>query len=277
MYKIITTLIISSLTLITSAHAARISAVKDRRVLIMAEGEKYSVGQQLPLRDSSGKLKAIVQVRQVKGDRVIAVVVKGRADKNLAVGTASSSSAGSKSARRSGGAKKGAWGILGGLSQNQMNAKTTQGTVNMTGSSFNLNGMYQMNLSRTVNARLLAGYESMSASGSNPAVPCGSGTCSADIGYLGFQGLVKYNFLMRDKFDMWVGGGLGFLLAMNKKSNILDPDKISTNQTVSAVLGLDWRLKQSFIPMQLEYSIFPDASGSAATRIVIRAGYGWEF
>lgn len=277
MYKFIATLIIASFSLMTTAHAARVAAVKDRRVLIMAEGESYSVGQRLPLRDSTGKLRAIVQVRQIKGDRVTAVVVKGKAHKSLTVGPAAGSGSGSSVASRKGGSKKGAWGIMAGFSQNQMKAKTLNGDVSMTGSSFNFSGLYQINLSQRINARLLGGYESLSASGSPPNVNIACNPCKTDIGYIGFQGLIKYNFMMRDSFDLWAGGGLGFLLAMSKNSNIMDVNKISTNQTIIGVIGMDWRLQKAFIPVHLEYAIFPDASGSAASQMILRAGYGWEF
>lgn len=281
MTKLIASLIITSVVFSFSAQAARIAAVKDKRVLIMAEGESYSVGQRIPLRDSSGKLRAVVQIAQIKDQRIIAQVVKGRADKNLLVGSASAASSNSASGRASSkGKKHGAFGIMAGFSQNKMAAKTNLGDVSMSGTSFNLAGFYQINLSEKVNARLLGGYETLSASGTTANGTCPNSTppCTTDISYIGFQGLLKYNMMMRPSFDFWIGGGLGFLFAIAKSSNILDTSKVSTNQTITGVIGLDWKLSNNrFVPLQFDYSMFPDSSGSAASQMILRAGYGWEF
>jgi hypothetical protein len=139
--------------------------------------------------------------------------------------------------------------------------------------------MYNMTVDGAFGARLLVGYETLVAKGDAPTATCtGSTSCEVDISYLGIEALAKYAFVQGSSMDVWVGAGLGFLLAMSKSSNILDTGKISTNQTIVGALGLDYKLSPtSFIPIQFDYAVYPDNATSSATQMILRFGYGFAF
>lgn len=261
------------------ADAAKIVSIKNGKALLDLEGEASATGSLWLARDASGKKKAILEISQTKQGRAIAVVKKGNLQPGYSLermpqaGAGSTASSGSSSSARgasdSMGAEKTRIGFLGGYSMNSMTAKPASGSIALTGSSFNLVGFYQMQLDNKVFVKLLAGYETLSASNE---------TYNVDLGYLGFTAQIEYKFYQGQTWDFWGGGGLGFLYAMNKSSNILDTAKISINQTIVGVIGADYRLsKTTFIPLQLSYSIFPDNSSSSATQIVFRGGWGKDF
>ena len=165
-----------------------------------------------------------------------------------------------------------------GMVNSSMTAKTTAGSVTMKGSSFDLLGYYQTYLDKNINVRLFGGYQTLNVSGSGSVTCNGSSNCTADLSYLGLGALIRYSFYRTQTMEFSVGGGLGFLFAMNKSSNILDTSKITTNQTVVGSLGLDYHLsRKNYIPVQLDYALFPDNNTSSATQLAIRAGYGWSF
>lgn len=261
------------------ADAAKILSIKNGKALIDLEGEASAPGSLWVARDGAGKRRAIIEITQVKQGRAIAVIKKGNLGAGFSLermqkpGSSSSSMAASSSdsgsSRGSTGSDKSRIGFLAGYSMNSMTAKPASGSIGLTGSSFSFVGFYQMQLDEKVYVKILAGYETLSASNE---------TYNVDLGYLGITGQVEYKFYQGQSFDFWAGGGLGFLYAMNKSSNILDTAKISINQTIVGALGMDYRLGGgSFIPVQLSYSMFPDNSSSSATQIIIRGGWGRDF
>jgi hypothetical protein len=260
------------------AEAAKIVSIKNGKALLDLEGEASPAGSLWLARDASGKKKAILEVSQTKQGRAIAVVKKGNLQPGYSLermpqagsnAAASADGSTSGSGGNTAGADKTRIGFLGGYSMNSMTAKPASGSIALTGSSFNLVGFYQMQLDTKIFVKLLAGYETLSASNE---------TYNVDLGYLGFTAQIEYKFYQGQNWDFWGGGGLGFLYAINKSSNILDTAKISINQTVVAVIGTDYRLsKTTFIPLQLSYQIFPDNASSSATQIIFRGGWGRDF
>ena len=263
----------------TPAFAIKILQVKNNKVLMDSEGASLNVGDKIMGRDANGKARALIEVTQVKGARALGTVLKGKASNDLALNTHTPSSGGSSD---SGGgrpsANKSSGGIMLGYSMNSMNVKPSGSTsISLTGSSFALSGMYQMTVDGGFGARILAGYETLVAKGDSSTATCGT-SCDVDLSYLGIEALGKYAFGPASGTQVWVGAGLGFLIAMSKSSNILDTSKISTNQTIVAALGMDWRLSPTtFIPLQFDYAIYPDNATSSATQMILRAGYGFSF
>ncbi len=257
------------------ANAAKILSIKNGKALIDLQGEASAPGSLWIARDTAGKRKAVLEITQTKQGRAIAVIRKCSLDASHSLERYQKTSGGSTStstASADGGSSssdKARIGFLAGYSMNSMTAKPASGSIALTGSSFNLVGFYQMQMSDSVFVKLLAGYETLSASNE---------TYNVDLGYLGFTAQIEYKFYQGNSFDFWAGGGLGFLYAMNKSSNILDTAKISINQTIVGVVGMDYRLsKTSFIPLQLSYSLYPDNSSSSATQIIFRGGWGKDF
>jgi hypothetical protein len=255
------------------AEAAKIVSIKNGKALLDLEGEDSPTGSMWMARDANGKKKAILEITQTKQGRAIAVVRKGTLEQGYTLektkGPSAAASTSAASSDSGSGSDKSRIGFLGGYSMNSMTAKPAGGSRTLAGSSFNLVGFYQMQLDRKIYVKLLAGYETLSVSDAQYNV---------DLGYLGFTAQVEYKFYQGQSWDFWGGGGLGFLYAISKSSNILDTAKISINQTIVGAIGADYRLSNtSFIPLQLSYSIFPDNSNSSATQIIFRGGWGRDF
>ncbi len=254
-----------------SAEAAKFISIKNNKALIDLEDENLSVGTMLMARDAAGKRKAVLEIQQIKGGRAIAVLKKGAVQQSYSLEVYGSPSAGSTAAVSGGRSKigKSTVGVLAGYAMNTMTVKFSSSTAELSGSSFNLSGFYRRELDDKIFVRGLAGYETLAAK--NDAY-------NVEIAYLGLQAQIEYQFIRTSKFDFWAGGGLGFLYAMSKQSNVLDTSKISTNQTLIGLLGMNYRLNnESSIPVQFSYSIFPDNQTSSASQMILRAGYAWEF
>lgn len=261
----------------STSYAISVINMKSDRVLIDLEGESLGVGDRLGARDTSGKARALLEIKQVKGNRAIAVVTRGRMDMGYAVsalntGRSAGRAQSPSSSKRSG---KNKWGVLAGYAMSNMNVKmpTTGSTASLSGSSFNFGGMYQMHLDGNISVRIVGGLETLNVKGDTS-----TGSHKVDISYLGGEALVQYSFLRRQSMDVWAGAGLGFLFAMSKSSDILDESKITTNQTIVGSLGVDYKLKgRAFIPIQFDYAIFPDNSSTSANQMILRVGYGMSF
>lgn len=277
MKKIFLSLLVACLS--TPAFAIKVLTIKNNRILLNSEGETLNVGDKFIARDGDGKAKAIFEINQVKNERALGTVLKGRMATDLSIApyapTTSSGAGGRKAV-----ANKSSIGFMAGYAMNSMTVKPNgSSSISLSGTSFNLSGMYQMTVDGGFGARILAGYETLVAKGDSAAAACSSSTsCEVDISYLGLEALGKYAFGASTGSQFWVGAGLGFLVAMSKSSNILDTSKISTNQTIVGALGYDWRLSPTtFIPLQFDYAIYPDNATSSATQMILRAGYGFAF
>lgn len=278
MKTLITSLILLSFS--NSVYAAKITTVKQGKGLVDLEGDSAESGDRFFAVDSNGKKKALVEVKQVKGGKAIVAVVKGNivAGYSMTATGKGGGSGGSGGGKSLAGSNRASWGLTVGMINSSMTAKTTAGSVTMTGSSFDLLGYYQTYLDKNINVRIFGGYQTMKVAGSGSVSCNGSTNCTADLSYLGLGALVRYSFYRTQSMEFSVGGGLGFLFAMSKSSNILDTSKITTNQTVIGSLGMDYHLsRKNYIPVQLDYAMFPDNNTSSATQMAIRAGYGWSF
>ncbi|MFM6928712.1 MAG: hypothetical protein ACKOX6_09615, partial [Bdellovibrio sp.] len=257
------TLIASLITLAISstALAAKITVVKQGKGLVDLEGDPAEIGDRFFAVDSSGKKKALVEVKQVKNGKAVINVVKG----NIAAGYSMTPSAGKSggNADRSHGkslasSNHSSWGMTVGFVNSSMTAKTTAGSVTMTGTSFDLLGYYQTYLDKNISVKAFGGYQTLNVAGSGSVTCNGSTNCTANLSYLGLGALVRYSFYRTQTMEFSAGGGLGFLFAMSKSSNILDTGKITTNQTVIGSLGLDYHLgRKNYIPVQFDYAFFP--------------------
>ncbi|WP_413575049.1 hypothetical protein ACLVWU_12380 [Bdellovibrio sp. HCB290] len=284
MKTLATTLILLCLSL--TANAAKVLKVSGGKALIDLEGDTALVGDQYFSIDSSGKKRGLIQVSKVQGGRAIATVSKGSAAAGQSLqryqGRMSADPGQVNNARATSGGK-GAWGIMGGMANSSMDVKSSSSSMTMTGSSFNVNGFYQTYLDKNISVKALVGYESLTVSGKAPSGfsggTCIAGSnCTAELGYLGLNALIRYSLFRTSSLEFTVGGGLGFLFAMQKSSNVLDTSKITTNQTIVGSLGVDWHLdRRTFVPIQFDYAMFPDNNTSSATQMILRAGYGWNF
>ncbi|WP_373997757.1 hypothetical protein [Bdellovibrio bacteriovorus] len=274
---IITALLLTAF--VSPAYAIRTLSVKRDRVLLDLEGESVQAGEKLGARDGDGKARALLEIKQVKNNRAVAAILKGSMSPDFSIEKLSRGAKSSQTASRAPKSQS-AWGLTAGYAMNTMTVKPTgTSSISLSGNSFNLSGFYQMQLDGNISARILGGYESLQASGTSSAASCtGSSDCKVEIGYLGVEALVRYTFLKTKTMEFNAAAGLGFLFAMNKSSNVLDTSKISTNQTIVVSAGMDYHLnRNNFIPVQLDYAMYPDNNTSSAKQIILRAGYGFNF
>jgi len=292
------------LILTLPSWAATVKAVKGSRVLVQLEGASSSTGEEYFLIDpSTTKRRAIIRIRQIKGDQAIAEVLKGTAQSGFTLQAKARSNVKGSSPRtrkadptfanpvedtivtNSGRfplVAKNSYGVLGSYLSHSMNAKFIASpgrtaSSSLSGSGFGVGGFYDHTLTDKLMGRAHASYEQFNAQGSTPLADCdGSTTCDVKINYLSVYGLAKYQ-LTSSKYRMWAGGGVGFLLAMSKSSTVLNASEISTNQVFTAAFGTDiYYSSKNYIPVSLEYNLFPASSTVSASSVVLRAGWAWN-
>lgn len=265
------------------------------------------VGDQLLAVDATGKRRALLQVRQVRGQRAIADITRGQTEvgHQLQARAArptqmsrpvqpsdekSEASDDSLTARQrllQQRRKNGpAWGLTANLHQTTMDVEFRVAPTNrvasasMSGSSFGLGGFYDHPLTPEFQIRAFSGLEQVKAAGSTENTDCGNGTtrdCNFDVNYLSVGAQARYLFGEGDT-KFWIGGGGAFFLAMSKSSNVLDTSQISTNQVYFLSGGVDIGItRDSFIPLSLDYGMFPPSDTVKAGLITMKVGYGWSF
>lgn len=292
------------LALTSQTLAATIAGVKGQKVLINLEGDSVEVGDEFFLIDpAKEKRTAIVRITQVKGGKALGELLRGKAEKGhtLRAKAASPMSADytpSVSEDRSspmslaGGDNflrvlKNSWGVTGSYITTSMDATVTYtipviGTrdttsASMSGSGFGAGGFYDYVLTPSLVGRAYAGLEQFNAAGSASKAGCaGSTNCDAKINYLSMYGILKW-YPLQDKYRVWAGGGMGYLLALSKSSTALNESKISANQVFTAAVGIDiQRDRMNYIPVSLEYNLFPSTEAVKASMILIKAGWAWN-
>jgi hypothetical protein len=287
-----------ALSLTPSVWAATVSQVKGNKLIIDLEGESAAPGTEFFLINSAGKRIGLATIRQIKGNRALGDITKGRAKagdkaqlRSSAGSTAVKSNSGSESStNRSKSRKKPqhTGGLLLGYSMNSMalsaqskNTVTNKEDVKLTGSAFSVKGFYDYALTPEFTVRGALGLEGFNTKGNTSTYRiCENDTsleCTVAYNYLALEGTAQYNF-MTGSSRAWVGLGYSFLVAMTKKQNIPNLSESSTNQMILIAAGTDISLgPTSFIPLSVDYGMFPGSSNVSASSISARFGYGLAF
>lgn len=277
-----------------ASMAASVTQVKGNKLMIQLDGLQVSQGNELYVLNEDGKKIGLVQVRQVKGDRALAEITKGRAVPGApmqlkgAGSSASSTESSSSSSKSTNHARKGkhVGGIIAGYSMDSMSLTVqynsgTKEDANLKDSGYSVKAFYDYPVSPAFTIRLASGLEMFNAKGTTNAKICENGTsnsCEVAFNYLAMEGSAHYN-ITEGSFKMWAGLGYSFLFAVSKKNNIpnLSSDS-STNQMILLSAGADiWTGKTAFFPIAIEYGMFPGSSNVKADGIFLRAGYGFTF
>lgn len=291
MKKILTIFAMASLFASISI-AASVQQVKGKRTLINLDTTMANTGDEFFTVDAAGKRRAIIKIRQIKGGRATADVLRGRPQVGHTLTPRTAPSASAKrstptqkksSSSKSATSSQPGWGAMASVFMNSMSAKfiasgNRQVSVDMKGNSFGATGLYDYRLSPNFSIRAIAGYEQYQLSGSTPLSDCeASTTCVVNIDYLSGYGIARYNFTL-DPSRIWVGGGIGLLYAMSKASNVLNTSQITSNMMYVAAAGADIKMgAQSFLPIQVDYGMFQGSDSVKASSIVLRAGWGYYF
>jgi hypothetical protein len=285
---------VSLLFLSNLALAAQISAVKNNKVMLALEGESASPGAEFFAINPQGKKVAIIRISQVKGDRAVGEIVKGSAKQGYTLqaksggATAPTSSAGTEDSsyydkKLSQKIHNGnSYGILGGYLMNTMSISYVDAIkTSMTGTGFGATGFYDYALSPTLVARGMVGLEQYIAKGSNtataPATTDCTTNCNINLTYLSMYGTGRWNF-MQGNYKSWIGGGIGYLYPMSKSSTAFpNSSQLQANQIFTVSAGTDIRLNnKTYVPVSVEYGIFPASPTVTASIIYFRAGYAWN-
>lgn len=281
--------------------AASVSAVKGQKVLINLDGDATEVGEEFYLiNPSSQKRSAIIRIKQVKGNKALGEIVRGKAADGFTLQakapSAMSADVAPQASEETSPAPtnatgylrvlKDSWGVLGGYMMNTMDADITyrdsfgisqKASASMSGSGFGFGGFYDYALNNSLVGRGYAAMEQFNVTGSTTEAACNSSTtCDAKINYLSLYGLLKW-YPIQTKYRVWLGGGMGYLLALSKSSTALNESEISTNQVFTFGGGLDWQMdRKNYIPVSIEYNMFPASDTVKASMIVIKAGWAWN-
>lgn len=271
-----------------SAWPSSVVKLKGDRILIALDGEQpIAVGQTYFTVDTGGKKRSLVKIVAVKDNRAVAQILKGKSAEGHVIVAASQN--GQQKAAMAAAEDEGRisskdlsrYGIVISYLMNNMSAVYNSGasTTNMKGFGVGALGYHDFEMSDRSDIRISVGLEQFQVAEEKTDLSCAGGTsntCNALITYLSSYGL--YKFILSDKATkFWIGGGGGFLLALSKSSTVLNSAQITTNYVYTVSGGVDFAMKQGqYLPVILEYSMFPSANSINANYIAVRVGWGWR-
>ncbi len=266
-----------------------VSKVGKSEVLFSLEGNVVENDQEFFIVDGSGKKKALVKVTKFNSKQAIAKVLKGKVEDvkvGMKVAERSPANIGETTMAQPSNNKllksKNSWGAMGSLMMNSMNAKFsyngTNQTASMSGSGFGALGYYDYTINKDLQFRASGGIEQFSAKQQKDSAVCQKGSsteCNVNISYLSYYGLRRYN-VTKSKTRIWLGAGMGYLMAMSKSSTVLDTSLITSNQVLTLAMGMDMGLASNqIVPLSVEYSLFPSSSTVSASFISFKVGFGF--
>lgn len=277
-----------SLFILSDADAARIKSVKGKRVIVDSQGDNLKAGDYFYVMSASGKKKGIIKIRKVKGKAALGLLGRGKAKKgdDLVARNRSKRKKGQVLARTgtpdTGGPSGSYWGVMLGTSSNSSDIKLIDSGGNFVkditadGSGISAKAFFDYPLLPWLWFRGLAGLEQFNVEGESNAV-CTNSTCDTEITYLttDFWGRIPFG---GESFKMWVGGGFNLLFPMSKSAGALDEGSITNTSIIGLGGGFDYFMsRSSFIPVSIEYGLYPSSDQVSANAIFIRAGYGMSW
>ena len=265
-------------------NAATVKKIKGTKALLSLEGTDAKVDDQFFTVNAAGKKRSLIQITSLKGDQAVANVVKGIPEVGqtlLAVASASpkkSKALGQKKSSKASSASSSLkhMGLLGSYLMNKMAVNFTVGGINystaMTGTGFGLLGYYDYDYTNAFQLRASGGIEQFQVAESCTVLAA----CNVNITYLSGYGIAKYNFI-NGATKVWAGGGLGLLYALSKASTVLDTALITSTYTITLSAGADFDMGGgAYLPVVLDYSMFPSSASVTASYIALRVGWGWR-
>jgi len=283
-----------------NSFSQTIKSVKDKKGLV-TEATGLEIDQEYFAVDTeTNKRTALVKVTQVKNDRAIVEIVKGKMSagqklverkKTTAKKTKNQNSSKPADAKSISSNWK---GVMLGFTQSTM-AFTAQDTaatpatsadVSLKGSSIHLRGFYDYTFNNLFFGRFGVGYESIAVKGpaiatSSGASVCNNGSAAADcsvaFSYVtgNAMGYLSLNF---DSSRLYFGLGYNFMIQVGSTNNVPNlKSNSSTNQMILYGLGYDIRVGQKGI-VPIEYTMGTIPGSTVKTSVsYLRAGYGWDF
>jgi hypothetical protein len=272
-----------------TAQASSVSAQKGKRVVITMDTDFYQTGD-VVYGMTGSKKTALIQIQKVKGNKALGVITKG----HVAVGGATmprvkSARGQQQSARHENSSlvrnrKKLAAGFLVGYAMQSATA-TVQGSgvsegAKFTGNALSLKAFADYDYTPQITIRGALGLEPLQTKATLGQSLCSSGTtnqCKFSYNFIALEAAVHYNIVTQPT-RYWIGLGYSYLSSGGNSNNTPNL-KLAGNSTQMVLIGAgaDFNWRSGFIPVVLEYGIFPSGGGVTVTSIFLRTGYGWSF
>ncbi len=293
---------IESVPLNAYAGLVAIVSPSGKKVRIETNGEAANVGDEHFIMDSTGKKIALVRVTKVGNGTFDAEVTKNPSNVTLQKGFSTAPKGGASTSNSSGGAASNGSGNRGmgpakkhfGMTfaylMNTMDASFTAGSslgatglykVNaaMKGSTFGIHGFYDHPIKPSLLLRAVVGIDQFAVATTIATTDCDNKTsanCNVNINYLSGYGFLNWTFLMKPKWKAWVGPGFGYMYPISKSTTILNNSEISGIPVYMLALGADVAIgNKYFMPISLEYGMFPPSDNVKASMMILRFGFGW--
>lgn len=283
-------ILISVLLLSPAGYAFKVVTIKNNRAILMSSDTTVKKGDLLLAQDSRNENRARLTVLKV-GKQKVLVSFDGQMQKNYKVIKSNKSFTARKlekeqqytpepETERPPTQHQRSYGLIGGFYMNTLTAQPLVGSeISLSGNSFGLSAFYDKPWNEKWALRTMATLHNINAEGVSQISACGgSKGCDLSAVMLGAEAIATYAFALHADYRVWIGGGLSLHLALTKSSNVVDTDKLTTNQSVHASFGIDYRLnKKSFIPLQCDFTYSPNSYSKSMTQMMLRSGYGLEF
>lgn len=278
----IATLLVSISFGTSDAWAAKIKSVKGKRVLVDLEGDSVGEGQIFNV-IKDGKTVGLVKISKIKNNQGLGILGKGKAEPGLALKPRAKKSGSSKSAASGGAKPKGGsfWGGIVGFNMASSdvtlpNSVPPNTTVALKGSGFSAKALFDYKVLDSIWFRGMGGLEQFVVGGVNN-LGCGGGVnnaeCNVEIGYIAFDLWGRFLF-SEGTFRPWVGAGGALLFPMMKESTAITKKSITNTNIFAVGGGFDFFLSGStYIPVQVEYDLYPKSDTVTANAIAIRVGW----
>ena len=272
-----------------STWAGRVVKVSGKKVFIVLDASEVSStkkGDKLLLSTPDGKKKALVMVRNMKGNKVIAQLGKGKAARGL-VSAPFAGKKKSKPPRESdyesasevakeeisspASSKKsdlrfGVLGSFGSVTQN-VTAK-----ADMSGSLMGVKGIVDYSLFGSLGVRGRFGLDMFSVTGTG-----GSINYQTDINYLTVDILARYSIVESSSFGLFVNGGVGIYSPLSSElgpagNAALDESTISTTSLLILGAGVSIPIGGMELFVGADYLYFPPSDDVTTSAISGKVG-----
>jgi hypothetical protein len=272
--------------LVSPALASEVVKVKGKSALIKLDNEEVLAGDQFYLINGAGKKKGIIKISKVKSDQAIGLIAAGKAEIGMTLQKRMTGSSIRESAPVASHStthllnSKAYWGLSIGYGMDSMTVdlpSPASTSVSLSGGAPSLKGLFDYKLFQRLWFRGMAGYQAFSGQGSSICQNPAKTTCTVNISYLSFDFLGRYLF-SEGQIRPWLGGGFALMFPLAKTATALETASISNASVFLFSGGVDWSINSNlYIPISIEYALFPKSSEVEASWIAGRIGIAWPF
>jgi hypothetical protein len=287
---------------VANAWSAQVKSISGKKAVVDMQSDQFKVGDILKVTGSSGKTVAVIKVTKISG-KMAEGPYRGKPKAGFKVALRPAKSDGktrkaeSKAQRAQLEEKKSeaaqasdsdpesdedssfqmSVGAMGGYNMTDMEATLPNSgdTVDLSGSGFSVKGLVDLHVFEWLSLRVLAGIEQLVVDGANDT-ECG-GACEVEITYLTGDFWARY-MIFNGSIAPWAGAGFSLLFPLSKDATAISESSITNSNLLSLGGGIDWKLSDSsYIPLQIEYNLYPSTDSVKTNAITFRGGFGMAF